>query len=760
MLKKFVKITNIGRFRHAKPTGDVEFRRFNLICAENGRGKTTLCSILRSLQSNSPGIIAGRKTLGSLEEPEVHVRLSNGMSTFKDGAWTTAFPDLLIFDGTYVSENVYAGDIVDRDHRRNLYRVIIGSSAVEWANRIDELDQQIRAKSAEIRNLQTTLRSYIPPQMETETFVALPKVDDVDAKIEVREQELASVQRTAQLQQRSGAKPIPLPEFPTSFAALLGKTFRTITESAEREVSEQLKRHGMGSTGESWLREGLRYIADDSCPFCGQPIEGLSLIQAYNDFFSREYHKLTHEIVRLKDQVSASIGEAKVSGIERILLENSATTEFWGRFSELMDLPRIEVADVREALSTLEIAARALLDIKAATPLHPVSPDVAFADAHEAFELLLAQISQYNAAIRHVNEAIDARKLASKTADARNVENEIASLRAQKARHTDAVDELCASETLLQNEKKALEHQKRRSREQLDLHTHRVIAQYGDAINRHLDQINAGYKITPPKHSYQGGTPSTSYQIVINEHAVDLGDSATPVNKPCFKNTLSAGDRGALALSFFLAQLENDADRAKKVVVVDDPFSSLDGFRRNQTVHRLYKCAEQSSQLIVLSHEPSFLKLLWDRLPHGETRCLKLARVGEENTTIVEWSVGDAMQPRYHHDLEVLIEFYSKANGEPLDVAQKLRPVLESFCRRSCPGEFSENDTMGEMLSKIRAEGVMHSLYRIQEQLEEINTYSRGYHHGGDTLGALEKLDPMELNHYVKLTLKLVGTLP
>lgn len=53
-LKKVVSIQNVGRFHNAIVAGDVEFRKFTLIYGENGRGKTTLCAILRSLQSGKP----------------------------------------------------------------------------------------------------------------------------------------------------------------------------------------------------------------------------------------------------------------------------------------------------------------------------------------------------------------------------------------------------------------------------------------------------------------------------------------------------------------------------------------------------------------------------------------------------------------------------------------------------------------------------------------------------------------------------------
>ena len=150
MLQRVISIRNVGRFRSTTAVGDVTFRRATLIFAENGRGKTTLCAILRSLSTGSADLITGRATLGSNDPPEVQLLLSNGPTTFSTAAWTAPFPDVAIFDGTYVSQNVFAGDVVSTDHRRNLYRVIVGAEDVMLANSINALDAQIRAKGASV----------------------------------------------------------------------------------------------------------------------------------------------------------------------------------------------------------------------------------------------------------------------------------------------------------------------------------------------------------------------------------------------------------------------------------------------------------------------------------------------------------------------------------------------------------------------------------------------------------------------------------
>jgi wobble nucleotide-excising tRNase len=86
-----------------------------------------------------------------------------------------------------------------------------------------------------------------------------------------------------------------------------------------------------------------------------------------------------------------------------------------------------------------------------------------------------------------------------------------------------------------------------------------------------------------------GGVATSSYQIVIEATHVDLGDSKTTIDKPSFRNTLSAGDRTTLALAFFLANLEGEADLANRLVVFDDPFNSQDSFRRSQTIFEIKK---------------------------------------------------------------------------------------------------------------------------------------------------------------------------
>ncbi len=760
MLQRIISIKNVGRFRNCAALGNVTFRRYTLIFAENARGKTTFCAILRSLFTNTPALITGRTTLGSAEPPDVQLLTTTGTVTFRNGAWNAAYLDIAVFDATYVSENVYAGDAVDTEHRRNLYQVIIGAQGVALAADLNAFEDQIRIKNNEIRDNRALLQRHMAQGMTVEAFTALAEDPNIDAKIAAKEQELQAARQSVQLQQKAGLVHLTVPVFPPGFAQLLGKTFDSVAVDAERHVSEHITRHHMEGRGETWLNEGLRYVADDACPFCNQALTGVTLIQDFRSFFSHEYYALRAEVAGLKAQVDATIGDRVAAGFEHTVLQNANGAESWQQYCDVTGPTLAEAGTIGDITGSLRDAAQALLDVKAAMPLDAVSPDESFTQSLNAFEALRASFGTYNEAVATANAVITARKQQAQAANVLDVEAALSNLNAQKARHSEEVRELCATEARLQGEKTALEIGKATARQDLDTHTQQVITRYGQRINWYLERINASFRITTPAHSYRGGRPSTSYQIVINGNSVDLGDPQSPLDRPSFKNTLSGGDRSTLALAFFFAQLEQDANQANKVVVFDDPFASMDGFRRNHTVHQICRCGETCAQVVVLSHDPGFLHLIWDRLAAADRKSLWMARIGEENTTIVEWDIERAVQARYRADIDTLQRFFSLGEGDRMDVIQKLRPVLEAYCRTLYPTQFGEQEMMGSIVGKIRDAGSVHPLATVVEDLDELNIYCRRYHHGENPNAATEPIEDAELQGYVRRALKLVGCRP
>jgi wobble nucleotide-excising tRNase len=761
MLRKIISIKNVGRFLNYSASGDVELKRYTLIFAENGRGKTTLCAVLRSLQSNAPADVLGRTTLGTGDAPEIKLLLDGGTATFRNGVWSATVPDLAIFDSTFVSENVYSGDTVDLDHKRNLYRVIVGKQGVDLARQIDDLDAASRAKSTDIREKLAAVQALVPQGLAVEVFLTLQEDTAIDAKIAEKERELQAVKEADQIKSRAALSELALPAFPAGFETLLGKTIEGITADAERRVVGQIKAHAMHDRGETWLSEGLGYIRDNNCPFCGQALDGAAaaLIGAYRAYFSEAYNGLRIEIAALRQGINNGFGDREIAGVERSLDQNAAGVEFWSRYCEIA-APALagDEGAAGEIMRTIRQVALVLLDRKAAAPLEHVASDAPFTAAEDGLAAMLAGAATYNNAIRAANATIAAKKAATAAADVRAVESDLARLRATKKRHEPEARAACQAYESAQAEKKALEKRKEDVRKKLDDYTKQVIGRYQQSINRLLDDFNAGFRITETRHGYPGGVASSSYQILINDTAVDLGDERTPPDRPSFRNTLSSGDKNTLALAFFLAQLDRGPDKAAKTVVFDDPFNSQDSFRKNCTVQKIKKCGEACAQVIVLSHDDRFLKLIWDRLAHlpAERKCLRFARVGLRDTTVSEWDIEVAMQAQFLVDRQTLTDYYNSAEGSPRDVVNKIRPVLETYCRNLYPSQFTAADSLGGIIAKIRNAGRGHPLGVILDDLETLNAYTTPFAHGSPN-AATAPIDDNELHGFVKKTLTITG---
>ena len=205
---------------------------------------------------------------------------------------------------------------------------------------------------------------------------------------------------------------------------------------------------------------------------------------------------------------------------------------------------------------------------------------------------------------------------------------ELEKLKALKKRHEPQLDGLCSRLATLTATKTRQEAERDAIKADLDRHSGDVVGRYESAINRYLDLFNAGFSIVKVDHNYVGGV-NASYHLLINKVAVPLGDEKTPINMPSFKNTLSAGDKSTLALALFLAQLENDPARNERIVVFDDPFSSQDSFRRNQTAIEIVRTIPNVTQVIVLSHDARFLKEMFDKAHDTQIKTLKLNPIGE-----------------------------------------------------------------------------------------------------------------------------------
>lgn len=765
MLEKIVQIRNVGRFRNYSANGDVTFRKLTLVYADNGRGKTTLCAILRSLQGGQTEFITERKTLATVDSEFVHIRINGCDHKFTDSAWTQTHPDIIIFDPVFVNDNVYSGDYVEHDHKKNLYHLIVGAQGVQLAKQIEELDGKIREVNTDLRTKKDVVSKNIPASTTFEDYLSWQPVQDVDIQIQQKIDTLTkrqlAVTKAGEIQFKSLFQKVHLPALPTDFIIILARQLDDITVDAEAKVRQQVARHQMGHQGESWLSQGLGYVENDHCPFCGQGIGTNDLIAAYRSHFNEAYKNLKQEVAQLGQRVNNTIGESALSVVQQVVSNNQTLAEFWKQFI-VVDLPNIFFVDLQQKYTALRESCLALAKKKQDNPAESVAVDNAFFSMLRDVEALRQNVEGDNAAVDRLNALVNEQKVAAqRETNLTALKGEVEQLHARKRRFEVEVVQACQAYQDGVTVKTAFEQQKEAVRQQLDQHCQSILQAYEYSINEFLDQFSAGFRIANTRHLYTGGTPSSQYQIMINDTSVDLGDSRTQPGTPCFKTTLSSGDRSALALAFFLAVMKQDGNIARKIIVFDDPFTSLDRFRRTCTQQLIQRFFDPAKQVIVLSHDPHFLKLLWDGCPSPVTNVKTLQMSKTADTTIIgEWDVVVETQSTYLKNYSTLLNFYRERKGDPRSVVMAMRPFLEGMLRNHFPGHFQEGEWLGDFIGKIRAAGSTSGLQHAKADLNEldaINGYSRKYHHDQNSNADSELINDDELHSYVKRTLKLVG---
>lgn len=765
MIEKFIHIRNVGRFQNCNPRGDTSLAPLSLFYGENARGKTTICSILRSLSTGNTDLINERKTLGLDGNPSIMIRINGVNYVYSNGKWEKLYADILIFDQPFVNENIYAGDYIEHDHKRNLHRVVIGQDGVILANKVDELVEKAKNSTKDFGNKKEILQSIIPYSLSIDQFIKLEEESEIDRKIQDKKEELSKLQLAQQQQteirQRPFLKKINFPEFPPDFLTLMSKNIYVLLNDAEQRIKEQIVNHKMGNYGESWLSQGASYIKDEKCPFCGLPAGDSVLIKAYRSHFSNEYRDVKNRVMQMESSISSAIGDSVINSIKISLAENDASIEFWKKFKDINN-HIIDIDYLSEVLNALYRESIDMIKLKQNNISESIEINPDFQKSFEAYAALKNIFDEYNIKIDDSNKEIQAIKNSANSAELLdNITRSIQLLETKKIRQSDNAKNAILEYNKFLTIKNTYEKERDSSKIKLNEYCENVLKKYEITINKYLRQFQVGFRIVNTKQLYTGGKPSSEYQIEINNTPVAVGAQNPRPGTPCFKSVLSSGDKSALALAFFLALLDQETNLENKVVVFDDPFTSQDCFRRTCTQQAINRLTAKAKQVIVFSHEANFLALVKNET-HGLTaKTLRLGRASND-ITIEECNIDYEIASQYRKDYSKLKSFADEPHdNDLLNIARAIRPFLESYYRTRFPGHFSETQWLGDFIKSVRESAEEEGLSAIKadlQELEDINAFSSRYHHETNPGRAdNEPISGDELLSFVQRTLHFVG---
>ena len=762
MIEKIISIKNVGKFVNCSPLGDTTLRKLTLIYGENGSGKTTLTNVLRSLHTDDPIILSKCKTLGGTGALGATLLVSGTPSQFQTTGWTIKFSDLAIYDATFIAENVHSGEEVEHSHRKNLHRLAIGETSVKLAEEIVTIDENSRTLNSEIRDVEVDIQTRASVS-NVKSFAALQPLthtalSEASARILELKAEIQRVSEIDSIRKKTSPTELTIPQLPiVDTETIIERTLGNVNPDAEKKVRDHIAIN-LNQGGEDWLSDGYHiHQKSDSCPFCGQSLTMSSLFEAYQIFFSETYSKLKADIAAQENKLTS----VQVFDPQSNLELNIARIDGWGKLLQL-DLPKLNAAAIGKAHAAALSALKAAVQRKADDPLKVVAFTDAERDSITSFNDIVVMLDNYNAVVKECKKVITDFKERLEKTDVVKLQTELSQKESLVKRSESNVDKLCVKYAQKVAAKAELQKRKEEAKKALKDNTAKVIEQFQAGINKYLTQFGAGFEIIEAKEDYPAGQLCLDYQLKIRNVPVAVSAPKGNPNAPCFKTCLSSGDKSALAFAFFLARLDADPKLAEKVVIFDDPMTSLDSKRETRTCQNIIRLASQAKQVIVLSHEESFLREMWDLVAGAQVKTLKVIRQGSDESGVAEWNIESETSGDYYRNYYVLEDYLNGGfAGDLRDVARCIRPILEANLRLRFPGEFPRNKWLGDFLEIMRRATKPSALVKMQpflNELADINNFSKRFHHDQNPGGAnVHPITDGELKPFVESTISVIS---
>lgn len=735
MLTKVLGIGGLGLLHDVKCGARASFTKVTLIYGENGRGKSTFTTLLRSCANRDSDLLEDRVTIDDEVNPSARLMFGSAESSYQDSKWSGYTPETLIYDGNFVNENVYSGSEITSSQRANLLDFALGASAVNARVAEQKAKRAEETATEAVRTIRRQLEYLVSGVMEVPQFRALSEDPDIDSKIAEAERHKAAVMRISGIKKQPIPQALDLPALPLeNFFRVLGENLESVHAKAAAQVSEHLS-HLNGTDPARWVQEGLTLSPAGSCPFCGQDTDELELVQMYRFYFDHAYAELRRAVDETSTEVLAITQEETIQRLSSARARNNEIIRQWTEFVPLEPLQgdRDELASV--SIENLRDMLESLTARKSSAITEACGSDTELEEASRLWDRIKSVFEDEKAIILGYNRTISDYVDSLETTTVERSEDELQRLRLVKLRHTDEVKKLISDANDADEKLKNAEKAKKDARETLSTVMRNTLTTFRSSINRHLDQFNAEFRIDEFSHNYRGKTPRIEYQIKLRGKSIELSGG-----RPTFATALSQGDKSTMAFAFFAASTLADPRLSEKIVVIDDPMSSLDSVRREHTVEVLVEIAKSAGQLILLAHDEHFLRGMRDKIARTDNPPqmteLELRAVESRYSDFQIANLDELCQSRYLSDYKKVSGVVNGTINDREGVALAalcLRSLLEGYLHRKYPGEIPSGITLGKAIDCIKkAEGTdspcSQMAHRVDD-LQHMNAYASKFHH-------------------------------
>jgi wobble nucleotide-excising tRNase len=795
MINKVESLVSIGKYRNYQAAGTVNFKKLTLIYGDNGGGKTTLTSVFRSLTTNNPDIIRHRVSTNHTTAQAAQISQiatpRNIFHTFGANGWSINFPAIEIFDIHFVNENIYSGFDFNDEHRKQLHQFVIGAQGVAIQNQIE----QNKTDKTNSRQTQTNIEAQLVQQVENNLttdlitqFLAIPpaQATNIDQLISTAETALSNASANTIIQTLQPLSSLTRITTEINFASIivdLQITSQTIQNSVLETLFSQHCQDLSNNTlsgSENWLQRGYSYLESKqstnetniSCPFCKQNIDFESdIITAYAGKFNTAFNELVQRLQTHLESLQNFNLEATIQAINNINQTNTGRVASWT--THLPNTVQPPVFNIIASEVNLRNEFQNLISSvqkKIQNPTVPVAT-VTATTFQASGQIINAKIDTYNDNVSIYNNAITTFRLTIQTVAAAQLE--VDRLRRIKKRFETPIDTLCNQLVAERQRLRSLETAYTQLSQQQQAAATTFFNNYQTQINHYLGNVfRTPFRIDNVVHVAPRGRATQSqigYKLTIDGNDISFEPNQLYNAKEC----LSEGDKSTIALAFFLSKLDIDPNKKDKILIFDDPLSSLDTNRRTYTIGIIKSLFQQLKQVVILSHNEYFLYEVGKDIAVSDKCTLRISEDFAARASRIEvCDLEELVKIDYFRNIERLEAFRSNPDINLKDtVLGWLRNVLESNLRFKFYKEIrtiTGQQTFGRLISHLNNSAVVFrdntNRTDIISKMNLINGVSWKAHHGDPNpdytaLGMNPNtISVAELDNLIQDTLNLIET--
>ncbi|MCW5939602.1 MAG: AAA family ATPase [Fimbriimonadaceae bacterium] len=665
-ISKIKRLKGFATFRDFSWPPDLHpFSRYNLIYGWNATGKTTLSRLLQALErGEAPACEA------------VTVEPSGGGTVTRDQFPENQSVSIRVYNSDFVTRNVFPSD-------GNVPPVfVLGEQRKEDQAKLEQARTRLTQLSPELGRLRSDVKKATKAVEDFEKDRAKSIKDALQpagldpyrnynrAHFESKATQSAGqgkpgvsvmteTEREAILvttrQQRLG----DLQGLPT-WLRLPGDYVERVLELLSRQVAAQAIEEFLLNPGLArWVEEGLRLHPSgdrDTCKFCMAQLSG-ERIDALEGHFNDAFTKLMDDIDSCLTDLKGEVESAHRQPPD----ESRVYTQFRQSYAASVQALETTLAEVKSAFSELIRA----LDEKKENAFAIVDLD------ESMLRVDVGSLTKLNELIENHNKHSKGLDQAKKQACA---EYEEEAVRSALPKFMELVEARRVAQNSLESTRAEIEQLQRTVPDlEQGLQDHRTPA---EELNRDLVAYLGHDEI-------QFEAFGAGYRILRRGKSADR---------------LSEGERTAISVLYFLRTLTQEGfDLRRSVIVLDDPVSSLDEGSLYSAYGFIQKRTCEAAQVIVLTHNFTFFRLVRDWLSHcksHERAYFSVVSIGVGDQRCSDLRPLDPMLERYHseyHFLFSLVQKHAEAvDAERLEAYYQMpnvaRRLLEAFFAFRKPG--------------------------------------------------------------------------